>query len=77
MQEKYGHDFALLNGFAPEQLSYTDFIENFIDTDTVADASTDGNANRSHKDIVTLLNEMPKPHRKILAYNKIFYELNK
>ena len=25
----------------------------------------------------TLMNEMPKPHRKLLAYNKIYYELNK
>ena len=23
------------------------------------------------------MNEMPKPHRKLLAYNKIYYELNK
>ena len=27
--------------------------------------------------MVTLLNEMPKPHRKLLAFNKIYYELNK
>ena len=77
MQEKYGEEIASVNGFSDRQLSYTDFIDNFIDTDTVADASVDGNANVGHKDIVTLLNEMPKPHRKLLAYNKIYYELNK
>lgn len=77
MSEKYGEDFAYLNGFGDNQLSYTDFIDNFIDKDTVADASVDGNANVGHKDMRTLMNEMPKPHRKLLAYNKIYYELNK
>jgi ribonucleoside-triphosphate reductase len=77
MQEKYGEEFAKLNGFADEHLSYTDFIDNFIDSETVADASVDGNANVGNKDMRTLMNEMPKPHRKLLAYNKIYYELNK
>jgi ribonucleoside-triphosphate reductase len=77
MQEKYGEEFSELNGFADEQLSYTDFIDNFIDSETVADASVDGNANVGNKDMRTLMNEMPKPHRKLLAYNKIYYELNK
>ncbi len=75
--ENYGDEFARLNGFADEQLSYTDFINNFIDSDTVADASIDGNANVGSKDMRTLMNEMPKSHRKLLAYNKIYYELNK
>lgn len=77
MQEEYGEEFSKINGFSDMQLSYTDFIQNFIDTDTVADASVDGNANVGHKDIVTLMNEMPKPHQKLLAYNKIYYEINK
>ena len=77
MQEKYGEEFARLNGFSDEILSYTDFISNFIDSETVADVSVDGNANVGHKDIVTLLNEMPKPHQKLLAFNKIHYEINK
>ena len=77
MQAEYGEEFARLNGFADEQLSYTDFIQNFIDKNTVADASIDGSANVGHKNVTTLLNEMPKPHRKLLAYNKIYYELNK
>ena len=77
MVSEYGEEFAKLNGFSDSQLSYTDFIDNFIDTETVADASVDGNANVGHKDIVTLMNEMPKPHQKLLAYNKIYYEINK
>lgn len=77
MQNEYGEEMARLNGFAPEQLNYTEFIDNFIDTDTVADASVDGNANVGHKDIVTLMSEMSKPHKKLLSFHKIFYELNK
>lgn len=77
MQNEYGEEMAILNGFAPRQLSYTDFIDNFVDADTVADASVDGNANVGQKDIVTLMNEMPKPHQKLLAFNKIFYEMNR
>ncbi len=77
LQKKYGEEMAKINGFAPSQLSYTDFIDNFVDSNTVADASVDGNANVGQKDIVTLIKEMPKPHQKVLAFNKIFYELNK
>lgn len=73
----YGEEFVALNGFSDSHLSYTDFIQNFIDADTVADASVDGSANVSNKDMRTLMNEMPKPHRKLLAFNKIYYELNK
>ena len=77
MKAKYGEEFEKLNGFSDSQLSYTDFIDNFIDSETVADASVDGNANVGSKDMRTLMNEMPKPHRKLLAYNKIYYEINK
>ena len=77
MQDTYGEDMAYINGFGDKQLSHVDFIDNFIDEETVADASIDGNSNVSHKDIVTLLSEMPKPHRKLLAFNKIYYEMQK
>lgn len=75
--DEYGTEMAELNGFGEKQLSYTDFIDNFVDKQTVADASIDGNANVGHKDIVSLENEMSKPHSKLLAFNKIYYELNK
>ena len=64
MQGEYGEELSKLNGFSDSQLSYTDFIDGFIDTKTVADASIDGNANVGQKDIVTMINEMPKPHQK-------------
>lgn len=77
LQKKYGKELAEINGFSSRQLSYTDFIDNFVDSSTVADASVDGNANVGQKDIVTLINEMPKPHQKLLAFNKIYYEIGK
>lgn len=77
LRNKYGEPLAKLNGFSKEQLSYTDFIDNFVDKSVVADASIDGNANVGHKDIVSLENEMSKPHSKLLGFNKIFYEINK
>ena len=77
MQGEFGEELSKLNGFGDSQLSYTDFIDNFVDTETVADASIDGNANVGQKDIVTLINEMPKPHQKLLSFNKIYYEINK
>lgn len=77
LQSEFGTDIASLNGFNDNQLSYTDFIDNFVDKDVVADSSIDGNSNVSHKDIVTLEREMPKPHSKLLAFNKIYYEISK
>lgn len=77
LQDEFGTDIAKINGFDDGQLSYTDFIDNFVDQKTVADASIDGNSNVSHKDIVTLEKEMPKPHEKLLAFNKIYYEIQK
>ena len=77
MQDSYGDEIAKINGFSDSQLSHTNFIDNFIDSEVVADASIDGNANVGQKDIVTLITEMPKPHQKLLAFNKIYFEINK
>ena len=77
LQSEFGTEIAKINGFDDGQLSYTDFIDNFVDEETVADSSIDGNSNVGHKDIVTLEREMPKPHSKLLAFNKIYYEINK
>ena len=77
MAEKYGEEFLKLQGLDDEKLSLTDFIDGFIDSDNVANASVDANANIAQKDIITLLSEMSKPHQKLLAFNKLYYELNK
>lgn len=77
LREKYGDEVVKLNGFSDEQLSYTDFIDNFVDKNTVADASIDGNANVGAKDICSLDSEMNKPHSKLLSFNKVYYEMKK
>lgn len=77
LQFQYGEEFEKINGLHESQLDFSDFINNFIDNDTVADASVDASSNVHNKDIVTLRSEMSKPHEKLLAYNKIFYEMKK
>ena len=59
LQTEYGEEFARINGLSDDQLNFTAFIDNFIDSETVADASVDGNANVGHKDIITMLNASP------------------
>ena len=78
MVEKYGEEFELINGFHDTQMNYTDFIDNFTkDNRNTADNTIDANANVSSKDIQSLLKEKGKSHDKLLAFNKIFYELQK
>lgn len=77
LKNKYGEKMASLNGLADSQLNYNEFIDNFVDTKVVADSSIDPNANVGHKDVITLEHEMIKPHYKLLALNKIYYELKK
>ena len=76
LKKIYGEELAKLNGFADSQLSYTDFIDNFV-AKNVADASIDGNANVATKDICSLLSEMSKPHMKLLSLSKIFSTIRK
>ena len=77
LNEEYGEEFAKLNGLSEGELSLTDFIDNFIDTETVADVSIDSSSNVSTKYMNTLLNEMSKSQRKLLCLHKIYYEINK
>ena len=76
LQETYGTEFNYLNGLSEEQLSGTDFLDRFIATAVVADSSIDGNANIKKKDMVTLSKEMGKPEQKLIAYHKIYLEMN-
>lgn len=78
LKTKYGEEITKINGFSEEQLDYTDFIDNFVDEqNAVADATIDSSANVSTKDVRTLLDEMSKPHCKLLSFNKIYYEIKK
>ena len=73
----YGEKLAEINGVSERQLNDAAFIDNFVDTPTVADVSVDGSSNVKDRDIVTLLGEMPKSRQKLLALNKIYYEIAK
>ena len=77
LREKYGEKFEMMNGFHNQNLNFTDFINNFVDTATVADVSIDANANSNTHDVRTLMSDMVKPHTKLLSFNKIFCETRK
>lgn len=77
LKNKYGYDFEIINGIAPCQLDYSEFIDNFVDKATVADASIDPNANVSHKDIRSFMTEKGKSEDKLFGLNKIFTEIKK
>ena len=73
---EYGEDFEILNGFHESQLNFSDFVNGFVDKN-VADVTIDSNANASNKDIRSLISEKGKPHDKLFAFSKIFYEMKK
>lgn len=76
LREKYGEDFEILNGIHNSQMNFSDFIEAFVDKN-VADVTIDANANASNKDIASFRNEKGKSIDKVIAANKIFYEIKK
>lgn len=77
LKKKYGEDFEFLNGVHPSQLDFSEFIDNFVDKDTLADASIDPNANANHKDIRSFMTEKAKSEDKLFGLNKIFVEIKK
>lgn len=77
LKKKYGEDFEIINGIHPSQLDFSEFIENFVDKDTLADASVDPNANANHKDIRSFMTEKAKSEDKLFGLNKIFLEIKK
>ena len=77
LKEKYGEDFEYINGIHPSQLDFSEFIDNFVDKSTLADASIDPNANANHKDIRSFMTEKGKSEDKLFGLNKIFLEIKK
>ena len=77
LKKKYGEDFEYINGLHPSQLDFSEFIDNFVDKDTLADASIDPNANANHKDIRSFMTEKGKAEDKLFGLNKIFMEIKK
>ena len=74
---EYSEELFDINGLSSRYMNYNNFIDNFIDTSTIADSSVDSSSNVAHKDMPTLMSEMSKPHKKLLSYNKIYYEIKK
>lgn len=77
LRKKYGEDFEYINGLHPSQLDFSEFIDNFIDKDTLADSSIDPNANANHKDIRSFMTEKAKSEDKLFGLSKIFGEMKK
>ena len=76
LRDKYGEDLEILNGIHESQMNFSDFIDAFVDKN-VADVTIDANANASNKDIASFRTEKGKAIDKMIAANKIFYELKK
>lgn len=77
LEQEYGEEFFKLQGLDEDKLSFTDFMDGFVDSDNVANASVDSTSNISQKDIVTMMSEMSKPHQKMLAFHKLYCEIHK
>lgn len=77
LKKKYGEDFEYINGVHPSQLDFSEFLDNFVSKDTMADATIDPNANARHKDIRSFMTEKGKSEDKLFGLNKIFTEIKK
>ena len=75
LHDEYGTEIMKIEGLAPEQLDTCKFYANFLETDTVADATTDDNANVTDKNINTMQREANKPFTRLLSKNKLYIEL--
>ena len=77
LRTKYGSDFEYINGVHPSQLDYSEFLNNFVKNDTLADTSVDPNANANHRDVRSFISEKGKASDKLFGLNKIFIEIKK
>lgn len=77
LKKKYGEDFEYINGVHPTQLDFSEFIDKFVDSSSVADATTDPNANANHRDIRSFMTEKAKSEDKLFGLNKIFLTIKK
>jgi len=77
LKNKYGSDFEYINGLHPKQQDSSEFLNNFVGNDTLADATIDPNANANHRDIRSFMTEKGKSQDKLFALNKIFIETKK
>ena len=77
LKKKYGEEFEYINGIHPSQLDFSEFLDKFVDKDTMADATIDPNANARHKDIRSFMTATRPPAAPLFGLNKIFLEIKK
>lgn len=77
LRTKYSSDFEFINGIHPSQLDYSEFLNNFVKAETMADTTIDPNANANHKDIRSFITEKGKPSDKLFGLSKIFNTIKK
>lgn len=77
LRVKYSEDFEYINGIHPSQLDYSEFLDKFVNNNTLADTTIDPNANANHKDIRSFITEKGKSSDKLFGLNKIFVEIKK
>lgn len=75
LKSQYGDEMMKIEGMSDSQLDTTQFFANFMNNNTVADASIDDNANVTGKTINTMISESQKPFLKLLSRNKIYIEM--
>lgn len=77
LRTKYSSDFEYINGVHPSQLDYSEFLNNFVKNDTLADTTVDPNANANHKDVRSFITEKGKASDKLFGLSKIFSQIKK
>lgn len=77
LRVKYGEQFEYMNGVHPSQLDYSEFLNNFVKNDTLADTTIDPNANANHRDIRSFITEKDKAPDKLFGLSKVFSEIKK
>lgn len=77
LRTKYSSDFEYINGVHPSQLDYSEFLNNFVKNDTLADTTVDPNANANHKDVRSFITEKGKASDKLFGLSKIFSAIKK
>ena len=72
LAKKYGEDFEYINGIHSSQLDFSEFLNKFVNAQTMADATIDPNANANHADIRSFMTEKAKSEDKLFGLTKIF-----
>ena len=75
LKKAYVYDYMKISGLKPQQMSFTTYIKEFVESNNISDISIDGTSNSDNRDVVALLSDISKPILKLTAYNKIFTKI--